>query len=76
MLIIGYLVVKSQRGKPTMGLEGLLGEVGEVRVNLSPMGKVFVRGEYWNAEGDADIPAGERVKIVGFDGMRLKVRRL
>jgi membrane-bound serine protease (ClpP class) len=76
MLIIGYLVVKSQRGKPTMGLEGLLGEVGEVRVNLSPLGKVFVRGEYWNAEGDADIPAGERVKIVGFDGMRLKVRRL
>ena len=76
MLIIGYLVVKSQRGKPTLGLEGMLGEVGEVRVNLSPTGKVFVRGEYWNAEGDADISAGERVKIVGFDGMRLKVRRL
>src|SRR5215475_358718 len=76
MLIIGYLVVKSQRGKPTLGLEGMLGEVGEVRVNLSPTGKVFVRGEYWNAEGDADIPAGERVKIVGFDGMRLKVRRI
>jgi membrane-bound serine protease (ClpP class) len=76
MLLIGYLVVRSQRGKPTMGLEGLLGEVGEVRVNLSPTGKVFVHGEYWNAEGDADIPAGERVRIVGFDGMRLKVRRL
>jgi membrane-bound serine protease (ClpP class) len=76
MLAIGYLVFKAQRRRPTMGLEGLVGEIGEVRVHLCPMGKVFVHGEYWNAEGDADIPAGERVRIVGFDGMRLKVRRL
>jgi membrane-bound serine protease (ClpP class) len=76
MLAIGYLVFKAQRRRPTMGLEGLVGEIGEVRVQLCPTGKVFVHGEYWNAEGDADIPAGERVRIVGFDGMRLKVRRL
>jgi membrane-bound serine protease (ClpP class) len=76
MLLLGYLVFKSQRKKPTLGLEGLIGKVGEVRVKLDPSGKVFVHGEYWNAEGEEEIAAGERVRVVGFDGMCLKVKRL
>ncbi len=43
---------------------------------LTPVGKVFVHGEYWNAKADAEIPVGERVKVVGYDGMCLKVSRL
>jgi membrane-bound serine protease (ClpP class) len=76
MLLLGYLVFKSQRRKPTLGLEGLVGEIGEVREALSPSGKIFVHGEYWDAEGDGAIAAGEKVRVVGFDGMRLKVRRV
>ena len=76
MLLIGYLVFKSQKRKPTLGLEGLIGEIGEVRAKLSPAGKVFVHGEYWNAEGEGEVEVGEKVKVVGFDGMRLKVTRL
>jgi membrane-bound serine protease (ClpP class) len=76
ILLVGYLVFKSQKNKPTLGLEGLVGEVGEVRVKLNPDGKIFVHGEYWNAEGDGEIAVGEKVEVVGFDGMRLKVRRL
>lgn len=76
MLLLGYLVFKSQRRKPTLGLEGLIGEIGDVRVKLNPTGKIFVHGEYWNAEGDGEIAVGEKVKVVGFDGMCLKVRRL
>lgn len=76
ILLIGYLVFKSQKGKPTLGMHGLIGEIGEVRVSLNPTGKIFVHGEYWNAEGDGEIPAGEKVKVVGFDGMHLKVRRV
>lgn len=76
MLLLGYLVFKSQRRKPTLGLEGLVGEIGEVKVALNPSGKIFVHGEYWNAQSDAEIPAGERVEVVGFEGMCLKVKRL
>ncbi|MGH7846969.1 MAG: NfeD family protein [Candidatus Binatia bacterium] len=76
ILAISYLVVKSQRRKITLGIEGLVGEVGEVKTNLTPEGKIFVHGEYWNAEGDGEIPVGEKVRVVGYDGMRLKVRRL
>jgi membrane-bound serine protease (ClpP class) len=76
ILAISYLVVKSQRSKNTLGMEGLLGEVGEVKMNLTPAGKIFVHGEYWNAEGDSEIPVGTKVRVVGYDGMRLKVQRL
>lgn len=73
---ISYLVVRSQSAAPTLGMEGLIGKVGEARSKFSPNGKVFVYGEYWNAQGDGDIEPGDRVKVVGYDGMRLKVVRL
>ena len=76
VLAISYLVFHSQKSRPTLGLEGLVGEVGEVRGTLSPTGKVFVHGEYWNAQADGEIPIGEKVKVVGYDGMCLKVSRL
>jgi len=76
MVLVGYLVFKSQKKKPTLGMEGLLGEIGEVKVGLNPTGKIFVHGEYWNAEGDGEIALGEKVRVVGVEGMTLKVQRL
>ncbi len=76
ILVVGYLVVQAHRRKPTLGMEGLMGEVGEVRVKLNPTGKIFIRGEYWNTEGDGEIDVGEKVQVVGFEGMLLKVKRL
>lgn len=75
MLLLGYLVFKSQKRKPTMGMKGLLGEIGEVRVKLNPSGKIFVHGEYWSAEGDGEIAVGEKVRVIGFEGMSLKVKK-
>jgi membrane-bound serine protease (ClpP class) len=57
-------------------MAGLVGEVGEVRSKLSPVGKIFVHGEYWNARADGEIDVGEKVKVLGYDGMCLKVSRL
>ena len=72
----------SFKSRPTIGHKRrttanncLLGEIGEARAKLSPRGKIFVHGEYWNAEGDGEIEAGEKVEVIGFDGMTLKVRR-
>jgi membrane-bound serine protease (ClpP class) len=59
-----------------MGLQGLIGEIGEVRGKLGPTGKIFVHGEYWNAQADGEIDVGEKVKVLGYDGMCLKVSRL
>ncbi|MGH7831842.1 MAG: NfeD family protein [Candidatus Binatia bacterium] len=77
MLLLGYLVFKSQRRKPSLGHEGMIGEIGEVRVKLNPSGKVFVHGEYWNAETEeGEVEVGEKVEVVGLEGMRLRVRRV
>ena len=76
VLIISYLVFRSQRSKPTLGVEGLIGEVGEARGALAPGGKIFVHGEYWNAEADGEIAPGEKVEVIGIDGMTLKVKRV
>jgi len=53
------------------GSEGLPGEVGRVLVDLAPIGKIKVHGEYWNAcsKGES-ILAGAHVRIVAVgDGM-------
>jgi membrane-bound serine protease (ClpP class) len=75
VLAISYLVFRSQKAKPTLGIQGLIGEVGEVRDKLSPVGRVFVHGEYWKAEAEKEIDTGEKVEVVGVEGMVLKVRR-
>ena len=75
VLAVSYLVFRSQQSKPTLGIAGLIGEIGEVRGKLSPSGKIFVHGEYWNAQADSEIDVGEKVEVVGIEGMVLKVRR-
>jgi len=75
VLAVSYLVFRSQKAKPALGMEGLIGEIGEVRGKLIPSGKIFVHGETWRAEADNEIDVGEKVEVVGVEGMVLKVRR-
>jgi membrane-bound serine protease (ClpP class) len=53
----------------------MVGEIGEVKVALNPSGKIFVRGEYWSAKAEDQVAVGEKVRVIGFDGMCLKVSR-
>jgi len=41
---------------------------------LAPSGTVVVHGEYWSAESEDVVQAGERVEVTGVDGLRLRVR--
>ncbi|MBI1814955.1 MAG: nodulation protein NfeD [Deltaproteobacteria bacterium] len=78
-LWVGYLVVHSQRRKPSLGQEGMIGEVGEVRQRLAPAGKVFVHGEYWNAVAEAaddPLDVGAQVQVVAIEGLKIVVRAL
>lgn len=75
VLAVSYLVFRSQQSKPSLGMDGLIGKIGEVKVELNPSGKIFVYGEYWNAGADSEIEVGEKVEVVGYEGMNLRVRR-
>ena len=69
-------VILAQR-KPTMtGKEGLVGQLAQARTALEPDGKVFLKGELWDATAlDGPIQAGETVEIVAADGFRLQVKK-
>jgi membrane-bound serine protease (ClpP class) len=75
----GFAVAKAiaaQRRRPTTGFDALIGQTAEVRQELCPEGMVFLQGELWVAHvDDGSIPAGERVVVVGRDGLRLLVQR-
>lgn len=69
------MAVRAHRQKPTTGREGLIGETGEAAGDLAPEGKVFVRGEYWDAWSDEPVAAGEKVAVIAVEGMRVKVKK-
>ncbi len=67
--------IKAHRQKPASGKEGLIGEEGEADSDISPEGKVFVRGEYWDAWSDEAIAKGDRIVVSDVERMRLKVKK-
>ena len=67
------LAIRSFRFKVATGSEAMVGEIGEVRTALDPSGSVFVHGELWNARSATAVAAGERVRVLSVNGMRLDV---
>jgi membrane-bound serine protease (ClpP class) len=76
-LFIVTKALQAQRTRPKTGVEGLIGEVAEVRIDLDPEGTVFLEGERWNAVAEeGPISRGQTVEVVGVDGFCLQVRRV
>jgi membrane-bound serine protease (ClpP class) len=67
--------VKAQLSKVRTGKEGLIGEVGRARTDISGKGKVFLHGELWNATSDEYIKEGEEVVVIDVQDLTLKVRK-
>jgi membrane-bound serine protease (ClpP class) len=59
-------------------LRRLIGSVGEVRVEITPSksGVVFLASDLWTATSRKEIKAGERVKVIGLDGLKLIVEKI
>ncbi len=72
-----FLGIKAQFRKPAAGKEGLIGEQGVTRTEVnSEGGTVFVHGELWNAVSDRPIKKGVKIKVIGSQGMILKVEQI
>jgi membrane-bound serine protease (ClpP class) len=71
------LGLKAQRKKPTTGMEGLVGEIGETVTSLNPEGTIRVLGEFWQAESTSGmINKGERIRVVQIQDLKLKVEQV
>jgi membrane-bound serine protease (ClpP class) len=60
----------------TTGPAGMVGQTGLVKTALDPEGQILVEGELWRAVAqDAPVPAGERVLVLGVEGLTLRVAK-
>jgi membrane-bound serine protease (ClpP class) len=69
------VAVRSRFSTPTIGREGLIGELGEAAVDVAPDGVVVVRGARWQARTNRATPvtAGDRIRVIEVDGLVLEV---
>ena len=67
--------VRARFSTPTVGREGLLGELGEAEVAVDPDGVVVIRGSRWRARTNRATPvaAGDRARVVSVEGLVLEV---
>jgi membrane-bound serine protease (ClpP class) len=90
LVTVGFFVfamaaaLRARRARPTTGREGIVGLTGVVRARFEPQGpgaasghrgKIFVRGELWNAVADELLEVGEEVEVLSNDGLTLRVRK-
>jgi membrane-bound serine protease (ClpP class) len=73
LFVIG-MGLKAQRAKPAIGLEAMIGEIGQSLSELNPSGTVRMHGEIWKAISIAGlITEGKKVVVTGFLNFTLQV---
>lgn len=73
--VVAFGVGRSARRPPAIGPEALIGRIGVAESEIREQGRVRLRSEYWTAESDQTISVGERIRVVGMDGLILRVAR-
>jgi membrane-bound serine protease (ClpP class) len=63
----------SRRRRAAVGVQTMVGTVGETITALSPRGQVKVDGEIWEARAANGIRAGAAVRVKSVDGLTLEV---
>jgi membrane-bound serine protease (ClpP class) len=73
--VIAWMVAKAQLRRSPSGVNALVGELAVVRTWEGRQGKVFVRGEIWDATCQSErlIEPGRQVRILAVEGLRLLV---
>jgi membrane-bound serine protease (ClpP class) len=68
-------MLRARFSTPTIGREGMIGQMGEATTGIDPEGMVDLKGGKWRARTNraTPIPAGERVRVVAIDGLLLEV---
>jgi membrane-bound serine protease (ClpP class) len=59
-----------------MGPKTYIGAHGVAVTDIGPQGTVHVRSEQWTAEADEPILRGDKIVVIGVDGLRVKVKKV
>lgn len=69
------LLIKAHRRKTIVGQEGLIGQIGLAKTNISAKGKVSIHGEIWDAQSEEKVKKGEQVVVEKVQGLKLTVKK-
>ncbi len=72
-ILLLTLAMRARHNKVETGTEGMIGIIGSAVTPLSPDGKIFVHGEYWDAVAAQPVSAGARVRVTAIDKLKLTV---
>ena len=68
-------MVRVQKRGYVSGLEGMIGERGKTITALTPSGRIYLHGEYWDARAEQEITEGTEVEVVRSEpNLKLLVR--
>ena len=73
LLVVLAALLRSRKRPVVTGSEALIGAEGEIVFWQGGDGRVRVMGEVWLARADAPLAVGSRVKVIGRDGLVLRV---
>ncbi|QGT78980.1 nodulation protein NfeD [Guyparkeria halophila] len=62
-----------RRRRPATGYEEMIGMQGIAKEDFESTGRVFVHSELWTADSRRPVRAGQAVRVVAIDGLRLTV---
>lgn len=71
-----YLALKSRQRKVVSGHEELVGSTGAALEDFAGTGRVRVHSEDWQARSANPLKQGQKIKVVGRDGLVLTVEPL
>ncbi|MFZ8784586.1 NfeD family protein [Thermocrinis sp.] len=75
-LVAGRLGLKAQKRKKMTGYEEMIGEEGVAMMDFEKgKGKVFIKGEIWNAVSEDDIKKDDTVIVEQVKGLTLYVKK-
>lgn len=76
LLVVGERILRAHKTQVKTGTEEMVGMIGEASTDLNPRGKVFIHGEWWNAESvGEEIKKGEPVEVVSVENFLLRVKK-
>jgi membrane-bound serine protease (ClpP class) len=67
--------VRARRSTITTGRESMVGTRAEAMEEFTERGPVWAFGERWNAVTDTPVQKGDKLRVVGVDGLTLTVTR-
>ena len=75
--ILAWLVIRTYRRKAMTGVSGMIGEIGEVFIDIvNGTGTVKILGEIWKANSSENITKGAKVKVLDVKDLTIIVQKV